>query len=66
VDRPAPIGLGERPPPEPDLPPRSGVSPWIWIGASALLLSAGGAGAWLAFGRQRTDVPASTLGNYKF
>jgi hypothetical protein len=63
-DRPAPAGLGERPPPEPPAS-RSPVPAWVWIGAGALLVAAGAAGGWYAL-RPRTDVPPSSLGNYRF
>jgi hypothetical protein len=66
VDRPAPVGLGERPPPDPVTPPRAGTSAWVWIGVAALAVTAGVVGGLYLHGRSRTDVPTSTLGNYRF
>jgi Tfp pilus assembly protein PilN len=58
--------LHERLPAEPaDRAPSRG-SKWLWIGAAVLVVAAGAVGGWLAFGRSQTDVPASTLGHYKF
>jgi hypothetical protein len=66
VDRPAPVGLGERPSAEPAVAPRTGTSPWVWIGMTALVVAAAAVGGLYFLGRSSTDVPASTLGNYKF
>lgn len=39
---------------------------WVWIGLGAVVVGAAAAGGWLLFGREKTQVPASTLGNYRF
>jgi hypothetical protein len=64
---PVPImRLDETAGPEP--PPRrpSSGAGWIWFGAVVAVLAAGATAGWLFYGRTRTDVPASALGNYRF
>lgn len=43
-----------------------GLPGWVWIGVGAIAVAAGVVGGVYAAGRARTDVPPSTLGNYRF
>jgi len=38
----------------------------VWIGVAALALTAGAVAGLYIQSRSRTDVPTSTLGNYRF
>jgi tetratricopeptide (TPR) repeat protein len=42
-----------------------GVPAWVWVGATVIALAVGGAAVWY-FGRSRTDVPSTALGNFRF
>jgi hypothetical protein len=63
---PTPImRLDEEAGPEP-VTRRSSGKGWIWFGAVVAVLAAGATAGWLVYGRTRTDVPTSALGNYHF
>jgi hypothetical protein len=50
-------------PPE---PPPSGLPTWVWVGLGVMVIAGAAVGVAFAIGRGHTDVPTSTLGNYRF
>jgi hypothetical protein len=50
-------------PPE---PPPSGLPTWVWVGLGIMVVAGATVGVAYAIGRGHTDVPTSTLGNYRF
>jgi tetratricopeptide (TPR) repeat protein len=58
--------LDETAGPEPVHAKSSSSTGWIWFGAVVAVVAAGATAGWLFYGRTRTDLPTSSLGNYRF
>jgi len=66
VETPGPMALvTAKPAPGPDTRSQSGSYWWIWV-LGAVVLAGAGAGTYFALKQGGTDIPPSTLGNYKF
>ena len=66
VETPAPMALvTTKPAPGADTGSQSGSYWWIWV-LGAVVLAGAGAGTYFALKQGGTDIPPSTLGNYKF
>ncbi len=46
--------------------PSSGLPTWVWVGLGTIVIAAGAVGGWYFFGRPKTEIPGSTLGNVRF
>ena len=58
--------LDETEPPDVSTSAPARIPVWMWIGGAALLVTAGAIGGYLLLRPERTELPASALGNVRF